>query len=181
MIWTTAKLTDVSRRQTARPSRATGFSSGARARVRVAAGLAIGRAPKERPEPWPAPWPPRRPMAPRRALAWLRRQSWRPRVRAEVDDEIVEVLEPDRHPQQAGRDAALREGRVVELAVGCRRRVDDHREHAAQRSRQLGQRQSVDEGPSGVPAASSSKANIPLPARSWRAATSCWGWLGSDG
>ena len=44
MIWVTAKLTDVSRRQTARPRRLSGFDPASRAvAAQVTEGVAIGR------------------------------------------------------------------------------------------------------------------------------------------
>ncbi|HEV8546860.1 MAG TPA: hypothetical protein VGQ64_11240 [Candidatus Limnocylindrales bacterium] len=44
MIWATAKLTDVSRRQTTRPRRLSGFGLASRAEAaQVTEGLAIGR------------------------------------------------------------------------------------------------------------------------------------------
>ena len=146
MIWMTAKLTEVSRPQIARPSLAGGFSSGARARLRVAAGLAIGPAPSGRPG-WvrPASPAPRARAGRPRPRRDPRRPSRGRETSLEVGHEVVEVLEPDRDAEQPRGDPGLGERRVVELAVRRRGRVDDHREDAAERGRQLRQRQGVDE------------------------------------
>ena len=83
--------------------------------------------------------------------------------------QVVEILQPDRDAEQPGGDPALGEGRVVELAVGRRRRVDDHREDAAERRGQLRQRQRVDDGPAGLATALELEGEHPAAVpRSWR-------------
>jgi hypothetical protein len=146
MIWTTAKLTDVSSRQTARPSRAGGFSPGARVLARVATGLAIGRLLAGSRGRGGGPLGGR--VGAVQGVA--RGDASRLEAVPEVGHEIVEVLETDRDAEQPRGDAALGQCRVVELAVGRRGRVDDHREDAPERCRQLRQLERVDERPPGV-------------------------------
>src|SRR5688500_9320266 len=120
MIWVTAKLTEVSSRHTAQPSRASGSGlleaiPGARVAARFAIGSALDG----------------RRRAPRSGCRRRGARGCKPRL--EVRDEVVEILESHGAAQEAGGDAARREGGFVELTVGRRRRVDDHREHASQR------------------------------------------------
>ena len=95
-------------------------------------------------------------MAGRRAagsrLAWQCRAR-RGEGRAEVRLEVLDVLEPDRDAQQAGRDARLEQLRLGELALRGRRRMDDHRVDAAQGRGELRQAEVVDDRPAGLAAA----------------------------
>ena len=149
MIWATAKLTEVSRRQMARPSRAGGSSSGARARARVAAGLAIGLLLARG----------RRRVGRCRRGGGGRRGGHRAGARAASRPISKSATRSSRSSSPTETRSspavmpALGEGRVVELAVGRRRRMDDHREDAAERRGQLRQRQRVDDGPAGLAAA----------------------------
>ena len=169
MIWATAKSTDVNRCHRPYPEAGEGCS-----------GRTVGC------------WPPRR----RPGSRWLRlldgaerrdgppveRPSRPERVR-EVGLEVLEVLEPDRDAQQAGRDPGGQQLRLARLAVRGRRRVDDHRVDAAERRGQLGERQRVDDRPAGGAAAGRPRRRASrrrTPGRNWRSATSCWGWLSQD-
>ena len=182
MIWTTAKLTEVKQAPDRPTEPLEDVGAGGRAdRATVVAAAGDRVAPSGQTALVLA--------APARRDGGSPASADRPVARAacerrlEVGEQVVEVLEPDR-ARGAGPAVipALGEGRVVELAVGRRRRVGDDREDAAERRRPLRDRQRVDERPAGRAAAVEleRRASRRRPA-SWRRATSCWGWLGSDG
>ncbi len=73
--------------------------------------------------------------------------------RVEVVLQVLEILEPDRHAEQTGRDPGGQQLGLGRLAMRGRRRVDDHRVDAPERGGQLGQAEGVDDRPAGLAAA----------------------------
>ena len=156
MIWATAKLTEVSSRQIARPSRLRG-SGRPRATARSAAMVAMTTPSRRRRRRSRAAG--RRPAGGR--CDGGRRGGSGGRERAvEVGHQVLEVLEPDRAAQQAGPDPGLLELRGVVLAMRRRRRVGDDRVDAPERGGPLRHGQGVDERAARGPAADRSAAEL---------------------
>ena len=167
MIWRTAKSTDVNSRHIPYPIRASGRS-----------GRTVGRGRPRRPAVLAMAVAPRRRRAPGRTAAAA------DEGRVEVVLQVLEVLEPDRHAQQTGRDAGGQQLGLGQLALRGRRRVDDHRVDAPERGRQLGQAAGLDDRPAGLAAAGDLEgehAAGDAPAGTGGAATSCCGWLARPG
>src|SRR5215208_426285 len=113
MIWATAKLTDVSSAQIARPRRAAGFGSAGRARAaRVTAGLEMVA------------------LLDRRGRSLGDRSTGSLEPRPEVGLQVLQILEPHRCPEEAGGNHGLGQSSVIQLAMSRGGRVDDHREDA---------------------------------------------------
>src|SRR6186713_20652 len=127
MIWTTAKSTDVNRRQSPWPSWANGLVGAPAALAAcTAAGVATGTALD----------------ADRGASCDVARGVERS---GEVGLEVLDVLETDRHAQQTGRDARCDQLLLGQLPLGGGRRMDDERVDAPERGRQLRERHRVDD------------------------------------
>src|SRR3954447_6722275 len=131
MIWTTAKSTDVRSRHRPWPNWANGL-------VGASVALAVAEAPV---------------AAAGVATAgfldadgrWASGSASDLERRGEVGLEVFEVLQPDRHAEQAGRDARGDELLIRELALRRRWRVDDERVDAAERRGQLREPHRVDD------------------------------------
>src|SRR5438034_3534841 len=143
-IWTTAKFTEVNRRQRRMPACARRLGP-VRPSGRPAARPIVRLVKESGSDPG------------RNG----RSRSRRGERLLEVGDQVGNVLEPDAHPEEPGRDAALDELGLRQLALRRRRRVDDHRVHAAERGGELGQSEGVDDGPAGGPPAGELKGEHP--------------------
>ena len=142
MIWTTAKSTEVNKRRTARPIRSNTSGVGGRAvSAHGVAGLAIGRSSGTVRRGSVRGFGGGAGRSNGRRVAggagcgrWGERNGPGGLERlSEVGHEVVEILEPDRAAEQAGRDPGGGERGVVELAVGRRGRMADDREDAPER------------------------------------------------
>jgi hypothetical protein len=68
----------------------------------------------------------------------------------QVGLEVVDVLDADREPHEAGRDARRELLLGGQLGVGCRRGVDDEAAHVADVGKVAEQYDALDEGATGV-------------------------------
>ena len=89
---------------------------------------------------------------PRRSAPTRRLDRRRERL-VEVRDDVVDVLEPDREPDEVVRHARGRLLLVGQLLVGGRGRMDDQRLRVAHVGQQAEELHVVDEPPAGLAAA----------------------------
>ena len=68
----------------------------------------------------------------------------------EVPDDVIDVLDAHRHPDQVGADARRHQRLVGQLLMGGRSRVDDEGAGVADVGQVAGQFDALDEGPAGV-------------------------------